>query len=140
VRKVTILRYVVIDSVVKRGPWCQIARYLAVLTRKNLDSGKISDARLAKTRGFFDAIGTLLRPPGVNMSCHKGLTFDEMVARVDHTISDKDHLTGRYFFDRFNNAAFLHLTNYLNNSSFSTIDSHVNYLNPAACALPPVGT
>jgi len=50
--------------------------------------------------------------------------FDEMMARVDHNIGESDHLSGRYFFDRFYNAGFLDLKNYLSNSSFTTIDSH----------------
>jgi outer membrane receptor protein involved in Fe transport len=55
--------------------------------------------------------------------------FDEMIARVDHNISAKDRLSGRYFFDRFANAPFLDKSNYLNNSSFSIIDSHNLMLN-----------
>ena len=44
--------------------------------------------------------------------------------RVDHTIGAKDHLTGRYFFDRFYNAGFLDLTNYPAQSSNAIIDSN----------------
>ena len=50
--------------------------------------------------------------------------FDETVARVDHAISDRDRLTGRYFFDRYYNKPFLDLNNLVNNSSFTTIDSN----------------
>lgn len=50
--------------------------------------------------------------------------FDETLVRVDHTISNADRLTGRYFFDRFYNAPFLDLKNLINNSSFTVIDSH----------------
>lgn len=49
--------------------------------------------------------------------------FNEYLARVDHSISDNDRLTFRYFFDRFNNSAFLNRTNYLSNSNYSLIDS-----------------
>ena len=55
--------------------------------------------------------------------------FDEMVARMDHNISDKDHLSGRYFFDRFENVPFLDLHNYLAHQDFSIIDSHNLMLN-----------
>ncbi len=50
--------------------------------------------------------------------------FDEMTARMDHNISENDHLSGRYFFDRFYNAGFLDLHNYPAQSSFAVIDSH----------------
>lgn len=50
--------------------------------------------------------------------------FDETTVRLDHSVTDKDRLTGRYFFDRFYNAPFLDPKNYLNNQSFTTIDSH----------------
>ncbi len=50
--------------------------------------------------------------------------FNEMIARVDHTFSQDDRLQARYFFDRFNNAPFLDLKNYLNNAAFTTINSH----------------
>ncbi len=55
--------------------------------------------------------------------------FDEMISRVDHNITDKDRISGRYFFDRFYNAGFLDLTNYPAQSSFTTIDSHNIMLN-----------
>ncbi|MCU1258541.1 MAG: TonB-dependent receptor, plug [Bryobacterales bacterium] len=49
--------------------------------------------------------------------------FNEFVTRVDHSFSDRDRLTGRYFFDRFRNTGFLDKSNYLSNSNFSVIDS-----------------
>ncbi len=55
--------------------------------------------------------------------------FDEMLARVDHNISDKDHLSGRYFFDRFYNVPFLDLKNYPAHQDFTVIDSHNVMLN-----------
>lgn len=64
--------------------------------------------------------------------------FDEMVSRVDHNISDKDRLTGRYFFDRFYNAPSLDLKNYLNNSSFTVIDSHNLMLNETHIFSPTI--
>src|SRR5207244_9262748 len=33
--------------------------------------------------------------------------FDEYLGRVDHSFGTKDRLSGRYFFDGFENAAFL---------------------------------
>jgi hypothetical protein len=51
-------------------------------------------------------------------------SYDEGVVRVDHSFSDKDRLTGRYFFDRYYNAPYLDLKNYLNNTAFTVIDSH----------------
>jgi len=50
--------------------------------------------------------------------------YDETTVRIDHAISDKDRLTGRYFFDRYYNAPFLDLKNYLNNQNFTVIDAH----------------
>ena len=50
--------------------------------------------------------------------------FDEATVRVDHTFGEKDHLTGRYFFDRFFNTGFLDLHNYPAQSSDAIIDSH----------------
>jgi hypothetical protein len=55
--------------------------------------------------------------------------FDETVVRVDHAISDRDRLTGRYFFDRYNNSPYLDPHNYVNNQSFAVIDSHNMMLN-----------
>ena len=55
--------------------------------------------------------------------------FDEATVRVDQTLSTKDHLTGRYFFDRFSNAGFLDLHNYPAQSSNAIIDSHNFMLN-----------
>lgn len=50
--------------------------------------------------------------------------FNEYIARGDHSFSERDRLTARYFFDRFRNQAFLDRGNYLNNSNFSLIDAH----------------
>jgi Carboxypeptidase regulatory-like domain len=49
--------------------------------------------------------------------------FDEYVARGDHAIGDHDHVSLRYFYDRFSNAGFLDPTNYLSFQNFSTIIS-----------------
>jgi outer membrane receptor protein involved in Fe transport len=62
--------------------------------------------------------------------------FDETTVRLDHTISENDHLTGRYFFDRFYNVGFLDLTNYPAQSSFATIDSHNVMLNETHVITP----
>ncbi|MCU1261858.1 MAG: TonB-dependent receptor plug, partial [Bryobacterales bacterium] len=51
-------------------------------------------------------------------------TFNESLVRIDHSFSAADRLTGRYFFDRFNNNPFLNQSNYLSAVSFSQIDSH----------------
>jgi carboxypeptidase family protein/TonB-dependent receptor-like protein len=50
--------------------------------------------------------------------------YDETLVRVDHSIGEKDRLTARYFFDRYDNAPFLDLHNLVNNTSFTTIDAH----------------
>jgi len=55
--------------------------------------------------------------------------FDEATVRVDQSIGTKDHLSGRYFFDRFANTGFLDLTNYPAQSSNAIIDSHNFMLN-----------
>jgi hypothetical protein len=47
--------------------------------------------------------------------------FDEYIARGDHAIGDRDHLSLRYFYDRFSNAGFLDPANYLSFQNFSTI-------------------
>ena len=83
-------------------------------------------AALALTKYLPSATASGLVFYGASLSQN----FDETVARVDHAVSDKDRLSGRYFFDRFENAAFLDKANYLNNSSFSVIDSHNAMLNP----------
>ncbi len=49
--------------------------------------------------------------------------FDEYVTRVDHSFSERDRLTARYFWDQFKNTGFLDKTNYLSNSNFSIIQS-----------------
>jgi outer membrane receptor protein involved in Fe transport len=55
--------------------------------------------------------------------------FDEATVRVDHAFGQKDHLTGRYFFDRFNNQGVLTLSNYPAQSSNATIDANNFMLN-----------
>ncbi|MGD0200634.1 MAG: carboxypeptidase regulatory-like domain-containing protein [Bryobacteraceae bacterium] len=50
--------------------------------------------------------------------------FSEYVARVDHSFSESDRLTARYFFDRYHQVPFLDLSNYLNNVNFAVIDAH----------------
>ena len=50
--------------------------------------------------------------------------FDEATARVDHAIGAKDHLSGRYFYDRFNNVGFLDLSNYTAQSADAIINAH----------------
>lgn len=49
--------------------------------------------------------------------------YDEYVARGDHAFSEKDRMSLRYFYDRFNNQGFLDPSNYLSNQNFSTIIS-----------------
>ena len=55
--------------------------------------------------------------------------FDEATVRVDQSFGTKDHLTGRYFYDRFYNAGFLDPSNYPAQSSFATINSNNFMLN-----------
>ncbi|MDQ6676783.1 MAG: carboxypeptidase regulatory-like domain-containing protein [Acidobacteriota bacterium] len=50
-------------------------------------------------------------------------SFNEYVSRIDHSFSERDRLTARYFFDRFSNTGFLDNSNYLSNSNFSVIES-----------------
>jgi hypothetical protein len=50
--------------------------------------------------------------------------FDETLVRLDHAISDKDRLTGRYFFDRYFNNPFLDATNLVNNQPYTNMPSH----------------
>ena len=49
--------------------------------------------------------------------------FNEYVARVDHSFSEKDRLAARYFFDRFHQVPFLELSNYLDNVNYAVIDA-----------------
>lgn len=49
--------------------------------------------------------------------------FKEFLTRGDHTFSEKDRLSLRYFYDQFNNTGFLDKTNYLANSNYSVIYS-----------------
>ncbi len=49
--------------------------------------------------------------------------FNEFIARGDHTFTEKDRLTLRYFYDKFQNTGFLDKTNYLANSNYSVIYS-----------------
>jgi len=55
--------------------------------------------------------------------------FDEATVRIDQAIGTKDHLSGRYFYDRFNNVGFLDLTNYPAQSSDAIINAHNFMLN-----------
>jgi hypothetical protein len=50
--------------------------------------------------------------------------FDETLVRLDHSISNQDRITGRYFYDRYYNTPFLDLTNLVNNSAFTVITSN----------------
>ena len=49
--------------------------------------------------------------------------------RIDHAIGSKDHLNGRYFYDRFNNVGFLDLSNYPAQSANAIINAHNFMLN-----------
>lgn len=51
-------------------------------------------------------------------------SFDEMLARVDHSVGDKDRITARYFWDRYYNSPYLDKTNLVNNQPFTDINSH----------------
>jgi len=55
--------------------------------------------------------------------------YNEITARMDHSLSDKDRISGRYFFDRFNATPFLDIKNLLSNSNYTTITSHNLMLN-----------
>ena len=50
--------------------------------------------------------------------------FNSFLSRVDHSFSDRDRITARYYLDRFKNASYLDQTNYVNVASGSIIDSH----------------
>ncbi len=49
--------------------------------------------------------------------------FKEFITRGDHTFSERDKLSMRYFFDKFHNTGFLDKSNYLANSNYSVIYS-----------------
>ena len=51
----------------------------------------------------------------------QGQNFGEYVTRYDHMFSEKDHLSGRYFSDLFENQPFLDPANYLNNTNYTKI-------------------
>lgn len=55
--------------------------------------------------------------------------YDELTTRIDHSFSEKDRLTGRYFFDRFNGPGILDQKNLLTNVNYTTINSHNFMLN-----------
>ena len=55
--------------------------------------------------------------------------FDEATVRMDHAIGSNDHLSGRYFYDRFNNVGFLDLSNYPAQSADAIINAHNFMLN-----------
>lgn len=50
--------------------------------------------------------------------------YDETLVRLDHSISDKDRFTGRYYLDRYFNNPFLDVTNLVNNQPYTDILSH----------------
>lgn len=47
--------------------------------------------------------------------------FGEYITRYDHIFSEKDHLSGRYFTDKYYNQPFLDPTNYVNNVNLAHI-------------------
>jgi hypothetical protein len=47
--------------------------------------------------------------------------FDEYLGRVDHAVSQNNHLEFRYYYDKFQNKAYLDKANYLNNTGATTI-------------------
>ena len=47
--------------------------------------------------------------------------FDEYLGRVDHAVSQNNHLEFRYYYDNFQNKAYLDKANYLNNTGATTI-------------------
>lgn len=47
--------------------------------------------------------------------------FDEGIARLDHALTEKDHLLARYYYNRFVNGAYLDKISYVNNTGASTI-------------------
>jgi len=49
--------------------------------------------------------------------------FKEFITRGDHSFSERDKLSLRYFYDKFHNTGFLDKTNYLANSNYSVIYS-----------------
>jgi Carboxypeptidase regulatory-like domain len=49
--------------------------------------------------------------------------FREFLTRGDHTFSERDRLSLRYFYDKFHNTGFLDKSNYLSNSNYSVIYS-----------------
>jgi hypothetical protein len=51
-------------------------------------------------------------------------TFNEYVARGDHSFSSRDHLQLRYYLDKYNNNPFLNPANYLSLVSSAQIFSH----------------
>ncbi|MGH9326357.1 MAG: carboxypeptidase regulatory-like domain-containing protein [Terriglobia bacterium] len=84
--------------------------------------------------------------------------YNEFIGRVDHQISSKDRLTGRFFYDRFSNAPFFEPSNILTYKDGSTIialnsmihethifrpnlvnDLHLTYLRTASSRGPAPG-
>ena len=55
--------------------------------------------------------------------------YNEVTTRIDHSISDKDRISFRYFFDRFNGPGILDPKNLLTNVNYTTINSHNFMLN-----------
>jgi hypothetical protein len=64
--------------------------------------------------------------------------FNSFLSRVDHSISEKDRLTFRYYLDRFGNASYLDQANYINVLSGSVIDSHNALINETHVFKPNV--
>jgi hypothetical protein len=92
----------------------------AAFANNQIPVSRFDPAALALTKYLPTGTGNGL----VRYAVPTSTNYDETVVRVDHSISDKDRLTGRYFFDRYYNKPFLDLTNLVNNSSFTTIDSN----------------
>ena len=86
---------------------------------------RFDPASVALTKYLPSAVGTgqIFYASPISQS------FDEIVSRVDHTISDHDRLSFRYFFDRFNNAPYLDLKDYLSAQNFTTIKVHNGMVN-----------
>jgi hypothetical protein len=99
-----------------------------------IDPSRFDPAAVAFTKLLPSGVGNGL----VFYSQPVSQDFNEYLGRVDHSISDNDRLSFRYFFDKFNNAAFLNPTNYLSNSNYSVIDSqnaliaHTHVFGPGA--------
>ncbi len=85
-----------------------------------LPPGKLSPASLAFLKYLPVSAGDSLIFYGLPVRQN----FNEITVRADYSISSRDRLTARYFFDRFTNAGYLDSRNYLADSSSSTIPFH----------------